>query len=246
MVVDQIRWCLIFTKQARLPDCALWGADTPENRQAVAEKREGFREGIEQAVAEFVRVLNFASAMEDVNARIAGHPLRAWFRGAHMPEATEIPVRIVEEDGRVHLAPDAQTAARFMSRRLPVPRIEVGPEGGGAGAGFGVQGEVSAVVKVIGDFKVIRVGKVEIDLSGKHKARAFLRFLHKKVSAAGTQEFYVEEVREEFNAAIPETRKGRRWLSDRFREDLFKDRETDFDLLFETMDRAAGHYRLRV
>jgi hypothetical protein len=151
MVVDQIRWCLIFTKQARLPDCALWGADTPENRQAVAEKREDFREGIEQAVAEFVRVLNFASAMEDVNARIAGHPLRAWFRGAHLPEATEIPVRIVEEDGRVHLAPDAQTAARFMSRRLPVPRIEVRPAGGGdeekggrqeaEGSGFGVRGD---------------------------------------------------------------------------------------------------------
>jgi len=37
----------------------------------------------------------------------------------------------------------------------------------------------------------------------------------------------------------------RRWMSDRIREDLFRGKEREFDLLFEALDKAAGWYRMR-
>jgi len=129
IVMDQIHWCLVFNKQARLPDCALAGAETRESGQTLEEKRAAFKEGIEHAVAEYVRLLNFAAEAEDPNEWIAGHPLRVWFRGAHPPEVEEIGVRLSEEGGRVYLRPEAKAAARFLSRRVPIPRIEMCPDG---------------------------------------------------------------------------------------------------------------------
>jgi hypothetical protein len=74
MVIDQIHWCLVFAKQDQLPDCSLWGADSPGTAEALKGKRESFQEGIEQAVSEFVRLLNFASEVGDPNEWMAGHP----------------------------------------------------------------------------------------------------------------------------------------------------------------------------
>ncbi len=129
IVLDQIHWCLLFNKRDRLPDCALWGADTPEAARTLEEKRELFRGGIELAVAEYVRLLDFASEVGDADEWMAGHPLRVWFRGAHLPESVEVPVRLSEENGREFLRPVAKTSARFLGRRVPIPRIEVEPGG---------------------------------------------------------------------------------------------------------------------
>lgn len=129
IVIDQIHWCLVFNKQDRLPDCALWGADTPNSEDTLKQKRGTFREGIEHAVSEYVRLLDFATVAQDPSEWMTGHPLRVWFRGAHLPDPAEIGVRLSEEGGRVFLRPEAKAAARFLSRRVPIPRIEVCPDG---------------------------------------------------------------------------------------------------------------------
>jgi hypothetical protein len=127
IVIEEIRWCLNFAKQERLPDCELRGVDTPENVAALEEKRRQFREGIEHAKSEFVRVLNFASQMDDPKERIAGRPLRAWFAGGDLPDPVTVRVRVSEENGAVYLRPCARASARFVSRHVPVPRIDVCP-----------------------------------------------------------------------------------------------------------------------
>jgi hypothetical protein len=104
-----------------------------------------------------------------------------------------------------------------------------------------------AGVKITRDFTVIRIpGKPAIALGSRHKARAVVRFIHEQLKAAGRDDFYVEEMREQFNARFKGHLSGKQWKSDRFREDLFRDAEADFDLLFEPLDKADGHYRMKV
>ncbi len=100
--------------------------------------------------------------------------------------------------------------------------------------------------EVIGDYRVIRIpGRREISLARKHKTRAVLRFIHMTLKKAGTTDFYVDEMRDAFNAQFTEEMAGKQWMSDRFREDLFKGKLEAFDLLFEPLDRASGHYRMK-
>jgi len=99
-------------------------------------------------------------------------------------------------------------------------------------------------VRVSPDYKVIRIGMREVDLSRKPKARAFLRFVRER---SGKSEFHVEEMREAFNAQFGDEREGKGWNSDRLREDLFRGLEKEeFDLLFDTVNLGAGIYRLRI
>jgi len=99
-------------------------------------------------------------------------------------------------------------------------------------------------VEVSPDYKVVRIGKRRVDLARKPKARAFLRFVRER---AGESEFQVEEMREAFNAQFGEGLGHKGWNSDRLREDLFRGLARDaFDLLFDTVNLAAGIYRLRI
>jgi hypothetical protein len=99
-------------------------------------------------------------------------------------------------------------------------------------------------VRVSPDYKMIRIGMREVDLSRKPKARAFLRFVRER---SGKGEFHVEEMREAFNAQFGDEMDGKGWNSDRLREDLFRGLgKEDFDLLFDTVNLGAGIYRLRI
>jgi len=99
-------------------------------------------------------------------------------------------------------------------------------------------------VQVSPDYKVIGIGKRRIDLSRKPKARAFLRFVRER---NGGREFQVEEMREAFNAQFGDGLGHKGWNSDRLREDLFRGlARDDFDLLFDTVNLAAGIYRLKI
>ena len=110
----------------------------------------------------------------------------------------------------------------------------------------GKQGGGTKCAKVIGDYRVIRVdGHRNINLATKHKARAVVRFIHGELGKSGKAEFYVEEMRDAFNAQFPTALAHKRWVSDRFREDLFRGKEREFDLLFEALDKAAGRYRMK-
>jgi len=103
-------------------------------------------------------------------------------------------------------------------------------------------------VTVIGDFRAIVLPneRKAIPLVKKYKTRTLLRFIQKRVAENGSTDFYVEEIREIYNAQLSERQATRRWRSDRIREDLFGKIKRVFDLLFETLDKGAGHYRLRV
>lgn len=103
-------------------------------------------------------------------------------------------------------------------------------------------------LKVIGDYRVIMVpGRREaISMADRPKARQFLRFVHERLMKTGETEFYVEEMREAFNEQFPDEMMHRRWVSDRFREDLFRGKEREFDLLFERLNRGTGRYRMKV
>lgn len=101
-------------------------------------------------------------------------------------------------------------------------------------------------VEIVGDYKVVRIGKRKIDLSKKYKARAFLRFLRETLQG-GDGQFYVENMRDAFNGRFDKAHEGKKWKSDRFREDLFKGvKSTDFELLFETLDQASGLILLKI
>lgn len=104
----------------------------------------------------------------------------------------------------------------------------------------------SGDIKIIDDYMTIRIGKREIDLSKKFKARNVFRFLHAKMKNTDGV-FLSEEIKEDFNAQFGKGQERRQWKSDRFREDLFKGMpKEDFDCLFETLDQTAGRYRLKV
>lgn len=101
--------------------------------------------------------------------------------------------------------------------------------------------------KIIGDFKVIRIpGQKDINLGTRYRARALLRFIHEQLKQTGTTKFYIEEMREQFNASGTGKMAGKKWKSDRIREDLFRNKKREFDLIFETLDKAAGYYRMKI
>lgn len=102
--------------------------------------------------------------------------------------------------------------------------------------------------RIVGDYMVIIPPGVrkEINLANKPKARAVLRLIHTRLRGSGKKEFYAEEIRDAFNAQFAGDVAHRRWMSDRIREDLFRRKEREFDLMFELLDKAAGHYRLKI
>ena len=101
--------------------------------------------------------------------------------------------------------------------------------------------------QIIDDFKAIMIDGHKIDLSAKHKARAFLRFLYKELHGKARTDFLMDAMREKFNSQFDDSHEGKRWQSDRLREDLFKGVSvSDFDLIFETIDRTNGRYRLKI
>lgn len=101
--------------------------------------------------------------------------------------------------------------------------------------------------QILNDFKAVVIDGHTIDLSSKHKARAFLRFLYKELHGKARTDFLMDAMREKFNSQFDDAHEGKRWLSDRLREDLFKGVSiSDFDLIFETIDRTNGRYRLKI
>jgi hypothetical protein len=126
-VMSEIYWCLKFLKQERLEDCALMGAESEEARAALERKRASFREGIEHAVSEFVRMLDVVTERRDLDEWFMNLRFGQWFGGVSMPDAVEVPVRMIEDDGKVYMGPDSRGAAWFLRRSLPVPKIETCP-----------------------------------------------------------------------------------------------------------------------
>ena len=105
-----------------------------------------------------------------------------------------------------------------------------------------VRGERPAL-SIAADFKrIIFPDGYVLHMAKAHKRRAVVRFIHEYVTHSGNDEFDIEVLREAYNKQYPD----RPWNSDRFKEDLFKRNQADFDRIFETIDAALGRYRLKI
>ncbi|MCE9616447.1 MAG: hypothetical protein K8T26_19410 [Lentisphaerae bacterium] len=260
--------------KAYIPDCTgIEEGHLGVTQEELARRRRVFREAVERGARETVRVLNYASQATDMNKRVSGRTLRAWAQGDDMPSPQELQVVLSQENGLTVISPTREERAQFARVKKTIPRLLVHglsaqslrrPEEPGTAAPLPTvpDPEVAmppepkpdvapppsvklAKASIIGDFMGIRFGTEVVELSNRPKPRAFLRFLHKRLANSPERDFYVEEMREAFNAEIPDSHAKRRWTSDRFREDLFKGLEQKFDLLFETLDKSSGHYRLK-
>lgn len=78
-----------------MPDCSGPGEGHEQfSHEDLVKRRAAFRECIEGAVKEFVRILDLMSVSENMNARIYGRPLRYWLRGGDMPDPVTLPVQV--------------------------------------------------------------------------------------------------------------------------------------------------------
>ena len=80
-----------------------------------------------------------------------------------------------------------------------------------------------------------------IILSGATTRRSMVRFIHQWVQQSGNPVFDIEVIREAHNKKHPD----RSWTAARFKEDLFKRHESDFDRLFSILDNAGGRFRIK-
>jgi len=97
-------------------------------------------------------------------------------------------------------------------------------------------------VQPLDDYARITFSEGEpIILSSATTRRSMVRFIHQWVQQSGNPVFDIEVIREAHN----KKHSDRAWTSTRFREDLFKRNESDFDRLFETLDAAGGRYRIK-
>ena len=102
--------------------------------------------------------------------------------------------------------------------------------------------------RVIADFKaVVLPSGNKMLLTRKHKRRAFLRTVHRWCLARSADTFFWQDVVEEHNSEFKHPhQRHRRIVCDRIDDDLFKGQKVEFDEMFEMLDRAAGHVRMKV
>lgn len=96
-------------------------------------------------------------------------------------------------------------------------------------------------VEVVGDYKVLKLrdGTV-IDLSHRTKCRALVRHLHQRRKNTGNREFLYQEEVDRLNAG----QKAILIQSGDFKFGLFRGIHQHFDLLFTTLDKSFGRYRI--
>lgn len=104
------------------------------------------------------------------------------------------------------------------------------------------------VAKVIGGFTAIILPDHSImTLSKKYKRRAFLRAVDEWCKANNTDTFLAQEVIESLNSSLRNTVNEHKMIqTDRVLDDLFKGQKDEFLQLFEILDLAAAHFRLKV
>lgn len=244
---------------AALPECHREHSDSAEEEARLEENRRMLRGVVRTAEIEYLKTLNFISVASTMDEEVSRHTVGFWVGGAEKPKGHDVPVRVRRFEGGYEVRPSAEDVKRMIRAGQPFRKIMVREAEGAADRSqksvvrsqYGKNGRNGQNGqqhwRVVGDYQVIRMPGVrgEINLATKHKARAFLRFVIQRLTESGAADFYVEEMREAFNAQFSRDVAHRRWVSDRFREDLFRGKEREFDLLFERLDKATGRYRIR-
>lgn len=97
------------------------------------------------------------------------------------------------------------------------------------------------VVTVVGDYKALCLHDgTMIDLSRRTKCRALVRHLHQRRKITGNREFLYQDEVDKLNAG----QKAILIQSGDFKFGLFRGIHQHFDLLFTTLDRGFGRYRI--
>ena len=263
LLIRSIRTALTKHNLGQLPECIVHPLEPCHDSNLQEKNRALIHRVIEAAEIEYVNILTFISVATELDEEFSRHSVGFWIKGAEMPKATNVRVRVRRHDGGYDVFPCEDDVKRMMRAGILVQKIafKLQAEFGLAPAVCGISGfkdptfaearaaagEQDGELKIIGDYRVIRIaGGMRINLATKHKARAFLGFVHRALNKAGQKDFYVEEMREVFNAQYTGEMSGKQWTSDRFREDLFRDKEREFDLLFESLERGSGYYRMKL
>ena len=129
MLIDALRYEMRFTKLPYIRDCT--GPEEGHDGVSVEElqtRRRMYRECIEGAERDFVRILNLASQTEDMGEWLFGRPLHGWARGGDLPVPVELQVRIEEKDGMKIIWPRKKEAVEILKAGKKVPKIEVRAE----------------------------------------------------------------------------------------------------------------------
>lgn len=256
----------------RLPDCSDDETEKAPLSERVTQNRLVFQNLVRIAEAEYLKTLNFISVATSLDEEVAGHSVGYWVKGAEMPKGRSVRVRVRKLAGEHIIRPARDEVKRLIHADRPLKKILVKPQGefDSLNAEIEEDGEVrhkacatkdsqaescaSAMtkggkpeVRVIGDFRAIILGRGrKMCLSRKHKRRAFLRAVHRRCMAGNVDTFYWQEVVDDHNAEFPGSHQAhRRIKSDRI-DDIFKGQKAEFQELFEILDRATGHLRLKV
>jgi len=258
LLIRSIRTALTKHNLGQLPECIVHPLEPGHDSNLQEKNRALIHRVIEAAEIEYVNTLTFISVTTELDEEFSRHSVGFWIKGAEMPKATNVRVRVRRHGGGYDVFPCEDDVKRMMRAGILVQKIafKLQAEFGLVPAVGGIsdfKGEISEEqvgangAKIIGDYRVIRIaGGIRINLATKHKARAFLGFVHRALNKTGQKDFYVEEMREVFNAQYTGEMAGKQWTSDRFREDLFRDKEREFDLLFESLERGSGYYRMKL
>jgi hypothetical protein len=261
---------------ANLPECEIHEIDPLHGPGQLEHNRLLILCVIQTAELDYLNTLNFLSLAPDPDEEIFHFSAGYWGRGAEMSKAADVPVLVTFHETGYYIKPCKDDAKRMTRSRRRMQKISVirqeafafekkekpkhepvaSKKVTAASSSAAPDSMVNKttnldsrpLVKVIGDFKAIILPNAQkaISLSRKYKMRPFLRFIHSWVTERGTYDFYIEEVRDEFNMQFTGGLLKRGWRSDRFQDDLFKDNKEEFSQLFETIDKVTGHYRLKV
>ena len=126
MLIDALRYEMRFTKLTYIRDCT--GRDdghTSVTEEELMERRGRYRDTIEGAENDLVRILNIASVAENMEEWLNGHPLRVWARGGDVPAPVMLQVRSEYRDGKKVLWPAKQEAAAMVRAGKTVPCLEL-------------------------------------------------------------------------------------------------------------------------
>jgi hypothetical protein len=256
---------------AKLPECDIHMIDPLHGEGQVAKNRNLLQCLIHTAEFDYTNTLIFLSLAPDDDEKIYEQTAGYWGRGGEMPKGSSIPVVVTLHATGYYINPCKEDAKRMSSAGRRMQKITVRlqevfefeknenlktePVGSkkvesttGTTKNKTADTAARPLVKVIGDFRAIILPneRKAISLTRKYKMRPFLRFVHSWVTERGTPDFYIEELRDAYNAQFTGSLVKKGWRSDRFQDDLFRDNKREFALLFDTIDKTTGHYRLKV
>jgi len=254
-----IRTAMTKHNLGQLPECIVHPLDPHHDPNQLEKNRTLIHRVIQAAEIEYENTLTFISVATELDEEVSRHTVGFWVKGAEMPKATKVRVRVRLHDIGHDVLPCRDTVKRMIQTGLPVEIIAVKmqAEFGFAPAVGGISEfkekisegqERPKVAKIIGDFKAILLpsGR-KMMLTRKHKRRAFLRAVYQWCTKKKTDTFFWQDILEDYNETFKNPCQRTLMISsDRIDNDLFKGQKAEFEELFQILDRTAGHLRLKL